>query len=121
MDVFRHLNNGAIGRFLEEGRAALNMAVFGRECLTAPTDGQQMLFVSITCDFLRQAYYPGTMEIGTGVLRIGTSSYAFAQAAFQHGECCALAETVLVKAINGRSAPLSDEQQAALRAMSLRA
>lgn len=43
MDAFRHVNNGATGRYFEEGRANLNMRVFGRNCMTDPQGGLQLL------------------------------------------------------------------------------
>src|ERR1700750_1087290 len=90
MDVFRHINNSALSRYFEEGRADLNIIAFGAASITAPVDGEQILFATATIDFLAPARYPGSLEIGTGVLRIGKSSYTVAQAAFQGGNCVAL-------------------------------
>ncbi|MBV9841915.1 MAG: acyl-CoA thioesterase [Sphingomonadaceae bacterium] len=115
MDAFRHLNNGATGRYLEEGRADLNMRVFGVECMIDPPGGLQLLFATTTVDYVRQAHYPGTAEIASGVVRIGGSSYVIAQAAFQDGRCFALAEAVMVKAIAGRPSSLREQERDALR------
>lgn len=112
MDAFRHLNNGAIGRYFEEGRADLNMRLFGVECMIDPPGGLQLLFANVIIDFLLQAHYPGTIEIGTGIARIGNSSYVVAQGAFQNGACFALAEAVMVHAIHGRPTPLPDAARA---------
>ncbi len=120
MDAFRHLNNGATGRYFEEGRADINMGVFGVGHLVDPTDGLQLLFASVTIDYLRQAHYPGVAEIASGVTRVGTSSWVIAQAAFQGGHCFALGEAVMVKARDGRSEPLSDAERQALEALRLR-
>ena len=120
MDAFRHLNNGATGRYLEEGRADLNIRVFGVECMIDPPGGLQLLFATVTVDFVRQAHYPGDVEICTGVLKVGGSSYVLAQAAFQKGECFALAEAVMVKAIEGRPTRLSDAERAAIEGLLLR-
>jgi acyl-CoA thioester hydrolase len=111
MDAFRHLNNGATGRYFEEGRADLNMSVFGKESMIDPPGGLQLLFATVTIDFIKQAHYPGTVEIATGLTRIGSSSYIIAQAAFQHDVCFALSEAVMVKAVDGRPAALVQEEK----------
>lgn len=119
MDAFRHVNNGATGRYLEEGRADLNMRVFGTECMIDPPEGMQLLFATVTVDYLLQAYYPGQVTIASGLTSLGRSSYVIAQAAFQNGACFALAEAVMVKAIDGRPAPLTDAERAGLSAFLL--
>ena len=111
MDAFRHLNNGATGRYFEEGRADLNMSVFGKESMIDPPGGLQLLFATVTIDFIKQAHYPGAVEIATGLTRIGSSSYIIAQAALQHDVCFALSEAVMVKAVDGRPAALVQEEK----------
>lgn len=119
MDGFRHLNNGATGRYFEEGRADLNIRVFGKECMIDPPAGMQLLFATVTVDFLLQGYYPGVVTVASGLSSLGRSSYVVAQAAFQNGACFALAEAVMVKAIDGRPAPLTDDERAKLVAFTL--
>lgn len=116
MDGFRHVNNGAIGRYFEEGRADMNMRIFGEASLVDPPGGLQLLFASVTTDFLAQVRYPGMVEVGTAVERIGRSSWQLAQALFQDGRCAALASATMVKAIDGVSALLSDAEREALQA-----
>ena len=115
MDAFRHLNNGATGRYFEEARATLNIRVFGVDCMIDPPDGLQLLFASINLDFLEQAYYPGQVEICTAITKIGNSSFTQAQAAFQNGRCFALAQAAMVKARYGRPEPLTEAERAAMR------
>jgi acyl-CoA thioester hydrolase len=119
MDSFRHVNNGATGRYLEEGRADLNMRVFGQECMIDPPEGMQLLFATVTVDYLLQAYYPGSVTVATGLKSVGRSSFVLAQAAFQNGECFALAEAVMVKAMDKRPAALTDVERAGLEAFLL--
>ena len=102
MDANRHLNNGTIGRVLEEGRAELHHSVFKRPAGTGAGSGSTLLLVTITIEFLREGRYPGSVEVATGVTRVGTSSFGLAQAAFQDGACIALADCVMVKAAHGR-------------------
>lgn len=119
MDAFRHLNNGATGRYLEEGRSDLNMRVFGKECMIDPPGGLQLLFATVTIDYIRQAHYPGSVELGSGIVSVGGSSYVIAQAAFQDGQCFAVAQTVMVKAIDGVPSKLTDGERAALTQLTL--
>jgi len=120
MDAFRHLNNGATGRYFEEGRASINMQVFGVDCMIDPPGGLQLLFATVTVDYIRQAHYPGEAEVTSGIVKIGGSSYVIAQAAFQDGQCFALAAAVMVKAIDGRPARLGDVERAAMDGLLLR-
>ncbi|MDB5726573.1 MAG: hypothetical protein JWQ16_3327 [Novosphingobium sp.] len=121
MDAFRHLNNGATGRYFEEGRADLNMRIFGRDCMIDPPGGLQLLFATVTVDYVRQAHYPGSVEVRSGIVRIGSSSYGVAQAAFQNNGCFALAEAVMVKAIEGAPARLTDAEREAMQSYLLSA
>ena len=114
IDAFRHVNNVAIARLLEEGRASMNMEVFGERCLLDPAPGQQLLFANINIDYLRQAEYPGLVLVCSAVTHLGNTSWTLAQAAFQSGECFAVASAVMVKAREGRPAPLAAEERSKL-------
>lgn len=111
MDAFRHLNNGAVARYFEEGRASLNMRVFGVSAMIDPPNGLQLLFATVVTDFLAQAHYPGTVTIYSGIARVGRTSWVLAHAAFQEDACFALSESVLVKARNGIPEPLSGAER----------
>ena len=115
MDAFRHLNNGATGRYFEEARATLNILVFGVDCMIDPQDGLQLLFASTQMDFLAQAHYPGEVEICGGIVRIGNSSFTQAQAGFQGQKCFALAQGVMVKAHHGKPMALTEAERAAMQ------
>jgi acyl-CoA thioester hydrolase len=120
MDAFRHVNSGAIGRYFEEGRAALNMEIFGVDSMIDPPGGLQLLFASVTLEFLSQAHYPGAVEVATGINRIGSSSFVLVQAAFQRGNCFAVAETVMVKAVDGQACSLGDAERETMQGLLLR-
>ena len=111
MDANRHLNNGTIGRLFEEGRANLSHRVFGGAVTSGAVNGLTMLLATITVEFLSQARYPGSIEVGTAVTRVGASSFAMGQAAFQDGECVALADCVMVKAAEGRPVRLTGAER----------
>jgi acyl-CoA thioester hydrolase len=114
MDAFRHLNNGAAARYFEEGRASLNIGIFGVSAMVDPPDGLQLLFATVVVDYLAQAQYPGTVTVCSGISRIGRTSWVPAHAAFQDGICFALSESVMVKARNGVPEPLTDGERAGM-------
>jgi acyl-CoA thioester hydrolase len=119
MDSFRHLNNGAVTRYVEEGRASLNIAIFGVSAFIDPPEGLQLLFASVTVDYLAQAHYPGTVTICSGISKIGRTSWVPVHAAFQDGVCFALAGGVMVKARNGTPEPLTERERAAMEELML--
>jgi len=119
MDAFRHLNNGVTGRYFEEGRADLNMRVFGERCMVDPPEGLQLLFATVTIDFHPPGVLPRHGRDRRRHLEIGGSFYVIAQAAFQSGECFALTQVVMVKAINGRPTALTDHERHVLQSIVL--
>lgn len=115
MDSFRHLNNVATAALFKDGRAHLNVEVFGPASINDPPPGFQLLFGSITINYVRQAYIPGDAEIRSGIVRIGTTSYIFAQAAFQQDTCFALSQSVMIVASADRPRPITDVERAAMQ------
>jgi acyl-CoA thioester hydrolase len=121
MDANRHLNNGTIGRLFEEGRADLGHCVFAAFGSSAAVTGLTVLLATITIEFLREGRYPGSIEVATAVTRVGGSSFALAQAAFQDGGCIALADCVMVKALEGRAVPLTEAERGLLARLTVSA
>jgi acyl-CoA thioester hydrolase len=74
--------------------------------------------VKFAANYVAPAHYPGTVEIGTVVTRIGRSSYGLGQGIFQDGKCVATAEIVTVQfdPDTSRSVPLSDDFRRLLKA-----
>ena len=110
IDTNAHLNNGAYSRLFEEGRVDLHRRAFGWPA----TPGLTMMLATITIEFLAEARYPGSVEVATAVARVGGSSFALDQAAYQEGTCVALAGCVMVKAVAGRPVPLSETERECL-------
>lgn len=108
MDSFRHLNNVALARYLEEARAALNMQIFGVNALVSPDASLQLLVAGVVIDYVSQGRYPGQVDVATGILRVGHRSFTHAAALFQEGDCIALSDSVMVHAIDGISCPIPD-------------
>jgi acyl-CoA thioester hydrolase len=111
-----HVNNAVFVTFLESGRVELLLN--GRVDLCGP-DGAFVL-ARLVLDYRKEMNWPGEIEIGTNVVSIGRSSARMAQALFQHGECVATAETIVVltDAATRRSKPFSEKARAFLQSKS---
>ena len=93
LDPNGHVNNGAINEFFEDGRVCFRndrMINLGDEILTG------FALVKFTVEYLAPLYFPGSVDIGTVVTRIGGSSFSLGQGIFWDGECVATAKVVTV-------------------------
>jgi acyl-CoA thioester hydrolase len=87
-----HVNNAVFATFMETGRV---------ELIYNPADplleeGFSFVLAKLDIDYIAEVLWPGTVEIGTRVTRVGRSSVTMQQAVFQAGRLCASAETVVV-------------------------
>jgi acyl-CoA thioester hydrolase len=57
----------------------------------------------MTVSFLAESHWPGKVELGSGVVKIGTSSITVGSAAFKDGICIAAAEMTVVR-LKGKTA-----------------
>jgi acyl-CoA thioester hydrolase len=94
MDVAAHVNNVAVAQYFEEGRSAALRELLSRTRYGDPAD--RVLVARVAIDYVREGNYPGTFEVGVGVLKCGDTSLTLAQGLFQDGECVALCDAVLV-------------------------
>lgn len=111
-----HVNNAVFATFLETGRVELLYDP------AAPLAGPGASFViaSLRLDLRAELTWPGRVEIGTGVLKIGTSSLTLAQALYQGATCAATGETVIVQVgPDGRPLPLGAAAVARLSVLRL--
>lgn len=92
-DPLGHVNNNAFGAFFETARLALF-----RDTRLRDGDAANQVGVvrRLEIDFLRELTWPNTVEIGTRVTRIGTTSFSYRQAVFVGPVCHALALTTSV-------------------------
>lgn len=108
VDPLWHINNVALAQYYEEARVSATMKIMGGQRIPTPA-GERILIAHQSIDYLREGSYPGTLDIGVGVLRIGTSSYTYGMAMFQEGICVSVSEAVLVFADASGPARLPDE------------
>ncbi len=116
LDILGHVNNVAYMVYFETGRVAFLEQLGG----LPPRDREhQPTFVlaRVAADYIEELYYPGTVDIGTAVRYVGTSSFHLGHGIFRDGRCKAIATSVLVQ-VQGRpikSVPLTDEQKTRMR------
>jgi acyl-CoA thioester hydrolase len=107
-----HVNNALFSTFLETGRTEL---LYAKEQLHA--EKASFVIASQKLDLLSEIRWPGTVEIGSAITRIGNSSLSLFQGIYQNGELAAVAETVIVQMDDDtrKSAPLSSETKGRLK------
>lgn len=112
-----HINNAVFSTLLETGRVEFLLSP--DDPLTAP--GCAFVIARLTLDFIGELNWPGRVEIGSGVLKLGRSSVTIRQGLFQNGQLCAAADTVIVQMdeTTRKSAPLSPAAVARLEALLL--
>ncbi len=114
-DMQGHVNNAVFSTYLETGRVEF-LCHPDNNMLTANTS---VVIASLNLKLLAEIHWPGKVDIGTRVIRVGNSSLSLQQGIFQNGKCNAIADTVIVQVDNTtrRSTPLSDETKARLTAL----
>jgi acyl-CoA thioester hydrolase len=111
-----HVNNAVFSTFLETGRV---MFLLGAGRSLAPP-GTGFVIARLELDYHAELTWPGQVEIGTRLLRLGRSSFTFAQGIFQNGRCAASAVTVIVlmNEATRRSTPLPPDLAEELKRLS---
>lgn len=98
-----HVNNVAVAAYVETGRLA-----FMRDIVRLNRDdGESGILAKLTIDYRSESYWPGQVDIGTRLLKIGGKSFTVGSGLFRDGQCIATSESVLVYLKNRESAPIS--------------
>ena len=100
LDPNNHVNNRAINQYFADGRVSLR-----QQHLCDLPSGVLTGFalVKFTATYRSTLHFPGTVEVGTAVTRIGRTSYELSQGIFQGDTCAATAEVVTVHLNQDRS------------------
>lgn len=119
LDHNGHVNNVIFGVYFETGRTMFMREAFGSLQLEG---NRQFVVARLEIDFLRELHWPATLEVGTGVERIGARSVTYKQATFHDGVCVAQGRTVMVFIDRGtrRAIPISEDIIAILEAHRIR-
>lgn len=94
LDPLGHVNNAVYSTFLEAGRTAFLQPMFDQY-----GDGKlDVVIARVIIDYRRELTYPGEVEIGTAIKRIGNTSVVFVNGVFKKGTdiCSATGEAYLV-------------------------
>ena len=108
-----HVNNAVFSSFLETERVEI---LYNQALPILSKDGS-FVIASLELTFLQELRWPGQVDIGTGLLKIGTSSITLSQMLFQDGKVAAEAKTVIVQISieSGKSLPLSSDARTHLQ------
>jgi acyl-CoA thioester hydrolase len=104
LDFQGHVNNAAVPVILQEARVDFNKAID----LAGQLHGLRMMVAGITIEYAAELRHPEQIEIGTGVSKIGRTSFTIQQTARQNGRTVIYAETTLVVADENGAVPLAD-------------
>ena len=74
-------------------------------------ESDMFALVKITIEYLAEMHYPGEVEVGLVIRRLGSTSMTFAQGLFKDGKCVSVAEAVMVllDPVTRRAKPLPPE------------
>lgn len=88
-----HVNNANFSTFFETGRVEF---LLNPETLIVAKDAS-IVIAALNVNYKAEIIWPGKVDIGTGILKIGNSSIKLYQILFQNGKAVADAETVVVQ------------------------
>ena len=113
-----HVNNAVFMTFLETGR----VEVLHRPDSPLYDDNAEFVLVNLNLDLQGEIRWPGDVQIGTAVSKIGNSSITFHQQMFQNGVCVASADSVVVQmnTTTRKSQALSETARTSLSAFLLK-
>ncbi len=111
-DPLGHVNNVAYGNYFAEGRVALAHELLAR----GDHPGIDVVLANITIDYRQDMRYPGNVDVGTAIVRVGNKSLALRQGLFKDGKLVATAESVLVffDTEAGKSVPVPEDVRSQL-------
>ena len=91
-----HVNNAVFSTYFETGRAEM---VYNEE-LAIIEENSSFVIASMNVDYILEIKWPGQVNIGTCIIKIGNSSIRLYQQLFYKNKCVAKAETVIVQVDN---------------------
>ena len=89
-DCMNHVNNCAYAAYTEAGRTMFLGGLLDPD--TKPA--LDFILASVKIDYLKEMHYPGTVDVGTRIVRQGTKSMTLGTGMFRDGACVATAESV---------------------------
>ena len=113
LDPNQHVNNASYATYFETGRVTL---VKDRSYGLMPP-GLGWVMVRLDMHFRGELHWPGTIEMGLGLVKFGRTSVTFDQVVFSQGRCVASARSVsvLIDEVTHKPMPLTAEIVAAFQ------
>ena len=113
-DPLGHINNVAYAAYIEAGRT---MFIGGLLDANKHPDIDFVL-AKVAINYIKEAYYPGTIDVGTRVIRVGNKSITTGYGVFLGDDCVATSESVNVffNPKKHHSVAIPDDVKAALQA-----
>jgi acyl-CoA thioester hydrolase len=113
LDPNQHVNNAVYASYFETGRVTL-MKDRSRGLMPP---GLSWMMVRLDMHFRAELRWPGTVEMGLGLVKFGRTSVTFDQVVFSNGKCVASAQSVsvLIDEASHKPMPLTAEIVAAFQ------
>ena len=107
LDPNHHVNNAIYATYFETGRVTL---MKDRSYGLMP-EGLSWMMVRLDMHFRAELRWPGTIEVGLGLVKFGRTSVTFDQVVFSEGRCVASAQSVsvLIDDATRKPTPLTPE------------
>ena len=92
-DSLAHVNNVALAQYFEVGRTAYVYDMIRK----AGAEGRvEFILARVVIDFLKELHYPGAVEVGSRLTRLGRKSLTTGYGIFKGDACIATSEAVNV-------------------------
>ncbi len=91
-DPLGHINNVAYAAYIEAGRTMFLGSLLNSEQHVSI----DFILANVNIDYIKEAYYPGTINVGTRVIRLGTKSITTGYGLFLKDSCLAISQSTNV-------------------------
>ena len=91
-DAMAHVNNTALATYIEAARTAFIYDLIQR----GEMQGMEFILARLIIDYRRELHYPGMVEVGARLIRVGNKSLTTGYGVFKGEECIATSECVNV-------------------------
>lgn len=91
-DAMAHVNNTALATYVEASRTAFIYRLIQKSGAV----GMEFILARMVIDYRRELHYPGTVEVGARLIRVGNKSLTTGYGVFRDGDCFATSECVNV-------------------------
>jgi acyl-CoA thioester hydrolase len=112
-----HVNNAVFATYFETGRVEMlyqpSHQFLSNDC--------SFVVAKSTIELIAEIHWPGQVDVGTGIVRIGNSSLVIAANLYQQGQLVATSETIVVQVSNitKTSTPISEEVKQKLKSFQI--